>query len=180
MSTLKSYVAFLRGINVGKKIIKMDDLKNVFESLGFVNIKIVLASGNVRFESPERDMSILKQQIEAGLEKRFGFRITILVRKLEDIRKLIESNPFKGIEITSETRLYVTFLSKPAEKVMDIPYKFPNGNLIIIYLSKDIVCSIIQLSPKFGTTDMMSFMEKQFGKDVTTRNWNTVLKINSI
>ena len=44
------YAAFLRGINVGgNNIIKMEELKKVFESMGFLNVKTILASGNVLF-----------------------------------------------------------------------------------------------------------------------------------
>jgi len=107
------YAAFLRGINVGgHKPVRMADLEKAFGQLGFRNVKTVLASGNVLFEAPQGSASVLVKKIEEKLRKAFGHDIRVLIRTIEMLQGLAEENPFKGVIVTPETRLYVTFLSE--------------------------------------------------------------------
>ena len=73
------YVALLRGINVGRPT-KMEDLREVFESLGYDGVRTVLASGNVVFETRKTAVGTLTRRIEDTLEQAFGYRITVVVR----------------------------------------------------------------------------------------------------
>ncbi len=174
---MTKYVAFLRGINVGgKKKVPMSDLKKTFESLGFQNVKTLLNSGNIVFEGEKAD----SQTIETKLKSQFGFDIPVIIRTHEELQKLIDTNPFKGIKLTPETRLYVTFLSTKPESTLKIPYMSPDKNLRILKVTDGEIISVLTLSPKFGTTEAMKMLEKEFGKTVTTRNWNTILKLISL
>jgi uncharacterized protein (DUF1697 family) len=147
------YVAFLRGINVGGNTkVPMIDLKKAFEDLGYTDVKTVLNSGNVIFFGDEKKSS----KIEEKLEKVFGFKIFVVVRTADQIKKLISSTPFKATPQNPNTKLYVTFLS-----------------------DQDI-CNVINISEQKGTTDMMKNLEKEHGKMITTRNWNTVLSIGKL
>jgi len=106
-----SYVALLRGINVGgNAIISMQDLKNAFGSLGFTNIRTILASGNVLFEACEEDRARLTRKIEQTLQKKFGVEIFVMIRTIGEIQALLESKPFKSTQITAQTKLHVSFL----------------------------------------------------------------------
>ncbi len=175
-----AFVAFLRGINVGgNKIVKMEDLRKAFESMGFGNVKTLLASGNVIFEAPQAPASAIAKRIEEKLEKTFGFSIGVIVRTKEDLRRLSDAQPFKGIKVTPETRLYVTFLSEKPKSGLKIPYKSPDGNFTILRATDTEVCSVLTISPDSRTVDLMGILEKEFGKKVTTRNWNTVTKLTA-
>jgi uncharacterized protein (DUF1697 family) len=175
---LNKYVAFLRGINVGgHKTVKMDALKKAFEIMGFSNVKTLLASGNVLFDTAKASESTLASQIEKTLEKTFGHEIGVLVRTVENLQKLADHNPFAGVKVTPQTRLYVTFLSENPNSNLKIPYKSPDGNFKIIQASSSEVCSVATLSPNSRTVDLMSILEKEYGKRVTTRNWNTIERI---
>ncbi len=111
------YVALLRGINVGgKKSVKMEELRKALESLGLKSVKTVLASGNVLFETSEKDSEVLRKSIEEKLKKTFGFQINAILRKISEIQKLVDSNPFQKITVTPETRLYLTFLSEKPKR----------------------------------------------------------------
>jgi len=168
------YVAFLRGVNVGgHKPVKMGELKKIFGSLGFQNVKTILASGNVLFETPDTSTDMLARKIEDKLEQEFGYEIGVLLRTMEEIRKLADANPFKNIEVTQQTRLYVTFLSEKKERAVKILYKSTGKDFKIVHISASEVCSLLDLSPDRGTTELMSFLEQKFGRKVTTRNWNT-------
>ncbi len=177
------YVAFLRGINVGgHKPVKMADVSAAFEAMGFQNVETVLASGNVIFETPPGaglpDNALdLAVHIEQHLQQAFGYPIAMALRALADLQRLVDSEPFKGVPITPDTRLYVTFLSDPAKSRPDFTYSAPEGDLRIARVGPGEVCSVLTLSPARGTTDLMALLEREFGGGVTTRSWNTVKKV---
>ena len=163
---MAKYVAFLRGINVGgNKIIKMEDLKKVFQSMEFQNVQTLLASGNVIFETSEKDSGKLTRWIGEATKKAFGHDISVIVRSIDEIKKLIESNPFKEIKVTPQTRLYVTFLGENKKSKLKIPYQTPEKDFKILSLSDSEVCSVVVLSPNKKSVDLMKIIEKEFGKN---------------
>jgi uncharacterized protein (DUF1697 family) len=175
----RRYVAFLRGINVGGHApIKMADLKKAFEEMGFEGVRTLLASGNVIFESEQTDEKALTQAIESGLKKAIEKDVGVMLRSLDHLRELRSSEPFKGIEVTPSTRLYVTFLAKKAgPRTITIPYASPQDEFRILHATPTEVFSVIDLSKGKGTTAVMKILESEFASNVTTRNWNTVLKV---
>ncbi len=174
---MSKYAALLRGVNVGGVTVKMDKLKKTFEVIGFTNVKTLLASGNVLFTAPSTSESALVKKIETKLETAFGRAIGVLVRKIEELQRLAEADPFAGIKVTPQTRLYVTFLSEKNKSNLKIPYTSPDKHFKIIRATDNEVYSVATLSPNSRTVDLMSILEKEFGRKVTTRNWNTIEKI---
>jgi uncharacterized protein (DUF1697 family) len=178
------YVAFLRGINVGgHKPLKMADLRAAFQGLGFQEVRTVLASGNVVFDTAptggarEEEIAALGARIEAGLGQVFGYTVRLAVRRLSDLERLAASDPFKSLAVTPDTRLYATFLSHPVKNGTRISPDWRVANLRLALITPGEVLSAIRLSPGWGTTELMAFLEKEFGPGVTTRNWNTVTRI---
>ena len=91
------YAAFLRGINLGgKRSIKMAELRTAFAALGFTNVKTVLASGNVLFDTAETDAAVLCEAIEQHLKLEFGHKIFVLLRTVAELQCLVAANPFQG------------------------------------------------------------------------------------
>jgi uncharacterized protein (DUF1697 family) len=170
-------VAFLRGINVGgHKKISMADLKKAFESLGFKNVRTVLASGNVVFEAPGKDRA-LADTIAARLENVFGFPVKVVLRSVGELQAIVNADPFKGAPSGPDIKLYVTFLSETkAGRPVRLPPR-PSEGLKLVRVTPGEVFSAIRLSAEAGTPDLMAFLERAFGKEVTTRNWQTVLKL---
>lgn len=174
----KGYVAFLRGINVGgNNMVKMETLKTAFESMGFQQVKTILASGNVLFETATTDNDTLSKRIGDTLEKTVGFAISVIVHSIEEIEHLADTDPFRGIAVTPQTRLYVTFLSEKPKSTLKIPYLSPEKDFNILQVSDSEVCSVLTVSKERGTVDAMKILEKEFGRNITTRNWNTIRKI---
>lgn len=170
--------AFLRGINVGgNKKVPMKDLTKVLEKTGLTNVKTLLASGNVVFSAKTGDLAALQTTIEAALKKAFGFEISVLLRTVDDLRRLAENEPFKGIRVTPATRLYVTFITGKPKGAIPIPYATDDGNFRILRATKTEVLSVLTVTPDRGSVDAMAVIEKEFGKTVTTRNWNTIEKV---
>ena len=179
MSNLFRYAAFLRGINVGgKNVIKMVDLRSAFKKHGFENVKTILASGNVVFDSKTDDMSKLIEDVRNVLKDAFGKDISVVIRRLEELKTLHSLEPFKGIKITPTTRQYITFLGEENKQSnLVIPYTSPQGEFSILYRSTTEILSVIELSKGKGTLDLMAIVEKEFGSNLTTRNWNTITKV---
>ena len=173
-----TYIAFLRGINVGgNTLVKMDDLKKTFASLSFNNIKTILASGNILFDTTETDVVSLSQKIQQILKKIYGFEITVILRTGKKIQSLINTDPFKNCQVTPNTRFHVTFIDEKSHSNLSIPYESTEKDFRILCNISGVVCSAIELSPNRGTTELMKLLEKEFGKKITTRTWNTVTKI---
>ncbi|MGE5626009.1 MAG: DUF1697 domain-containing protein [Bacillota bacterium] len=176
MSEAEPQVAFLRGINVGgKKLVPMAALKKIFEKMGCREVRTVLASGNVRFTP--KDGKLTAKVVEATLEKSLGFEVNVMLRNVSELAKIAKSDPFKGIRIGKQTRLYVTLLAQKPKRKPRLPYKTPDFPFTILKVTGGEVLSVLELSPKGGTLDAMAVLEEQFGKALTTRNWNTVTKL---
>ncbi|MBP7967784.1 DUF1697 domain-containing protein [Candidatus Woesebacteria bacterium] len=173
------YVAFLRGINVGGKMVKMEKLRVLLESMDFKNVKTLLNSGNVVFDADQTDIDFTSL-LETRCEKEFGFHIDILIRRMIEMQELVKSKPFEGIPISPQTRFYITFLSENKPLSLKIPYESEEKDFQIVAVEKGYVVSVITLSTNTNTTDMMKLLQMEFGKRITTRNWNTVLKIASL
>jgi len=172
------YVAFLRGINLGgHKQVKMEELRALFESMGFQGVRTILNSGNVVFQAGEAAGGVLVKRIEGELTKKFGHEIAVILRTVRELQDMEDSNPFKKIKVTPDIRLYVTFLSEKPASSLKVPYESPEKDLKILSVQDGAVFYVVTLTGKRGTTDAMTVMEKQFGKRVTTRNWNTVLRM---
>ncbi len=155
----------------------MKELATALEKVGFKNVKTLLNSGNVLVDTTEKNSSTIAKKIEAIIENKFGFGAHTIVRPIEDLVTLAKTDPFKGIAVTDATRLYITFLSeKPASK-LQIPYMSPDKSYRILRVTPTEIISVLTLSASAGTTEAMGILEKEFGKNITTRNWNTVQKL---
>lgn len=179
-TSVSKYAAFLRGINVGgNNPVPMAALKKLFEQLGFGGVKTLLASGNVAFEAVEQNEAKLRDTITGALEKKFGFKIGLILRSVAHLEQLIASNPFKSIDVTPDTRLYVTFLSGEGTRAgqLKVPYEAVGKNFKILKATGTEVFSVAWLGKGAQTVEAMAVIEKEWGRTVTTRNWNTVNKL---
>lgn len=175
----QSFIALLRGINVGgRHKAPMAGVRKAFEDMGFGEVKTLLNSGNVVFSGKPQPVEEIETRISRRLEEVFGFPIPVLVRSGEEIKAIIESEPFKGIEVTKDIRLYVTFVRKPPEN-LQTPRIAPDGSFKILAIREKAIFSVLNVS-LINTPDAMSILEKSSGKDITTRNWNTVVKIHGM
>lgn len=108
-------VAFLRGINLGKRRVKGDRLREVFEGLGLEGVATYLASGNVIFDDPGGETppatvhGELERRIEAGLAEALGFEVATFVRSIGDLERLLEVDLVATAEAEGFTP-YVSFL----------------------------------------------------------------------
>ena len=105
-------ISLLRGVNVGgNRKVKMDDLRALYESLGFDNVQTYINSGNVLFRTAGRDLVRLRKRIEDAIESACGFRSDVILRTPSDVRAVIAANPFAGRPGMEPNKLAVHFLA---------------------------------------------------------------------
>jgi uncharacterized protein (DUF1697 family) len=116
---MNSYVAFLRGINLGNRRIKNPELKQHFEEIGLEEVATFRASGNVVFSDPSGEAeSKLQKRVERELDERLGYDVAVFLRSFEEVAAIAAQKPFskKALE-KSKGKLQVQFLpKKPAAK----------------------------------------------------------------
>lgn len=164
----------IRGINVGgaKKIL-MKDLVALYESFRFANITTYVQSGNVVFDSGEKDPARISGTIEKGIEKRYGFHADVIVRTARDLEKVIAENPFLKKPGVDLKYLYVTFLSEaPDAESMQGMKGVESGADQFEVRGREL---FISCPDGYGRTKLSNnFFEKKLKRIATTRNWTTV------
>lgn len=155
-----------------------DKLRQVFEDLGFGNVRTVISSGNVLFESNSSAVRAMEATVEEALPKQLGFTSTTIIRSRQQLQVLVDRDPFKGIEHSGKTHLNVTFLKKKPRMKLTFPYRPKDRGYTILGLYDRDICSVIDLTSA-RTPDLMRWLEKEFGKDITTRTYKTVGRILS-
>jgi uncharacterized protein (DUF1697 family) len=106
------YVAFLRGINVGGHIVKMEYLRSLFDALGFSNVETFIASGNVIFDSTSRSIKTLEKKIEVHLKSALGYEVATFIRSTSEVAAVADYRPFPDAELKADgNALYIAFLA---------------------------------------------------------------------
>lgn len=167
------YIALLRGINVGgNNIIKMNELKILFEEMGFEKVTTYIQSGNVMFEDAEKDKSELAKKIEKDLSDRMSAQIKVVMLTFFDIQRVIDEKPDKFGEENDRCKYNVLFLAAPlkseeavrkikAREGVDAVCGGPN----VVYFS--------YLISKRTKSYISKLNESEIYSELTIRNWNT-------
>lgn len=172
---MNTYIAFLRGINVGgNNILPMKELATVLQDLGLKNVKTYLASGNVVFQSETADLAGLAGDIKAAIGRSHGFTPQILIRSIQDLRQAISANPFPEGESEPKT-LHLYFLES-------VP---PNPDLARLESVKSaserykLVDTVFYLHAPdgIGRSKIATGVEKALGVAATARNWRSVSNV---
>ena len=168
---MKKYVSLLRGINVsGQKKIRMEELKKLYESLGFKNVQTYIQSGNVIFEFSNTSLSKLRINIEQKIKQVYSFDVKVVIRTREELQSIVKHTPFSKKD---NNRIYITFLS-------DMPTHIPTNELTKAKnISEEFFIfgrEVYFFCPTgYGKTKLSNiFFEKKLHVFATTRNWKTV------
>ncbi|MDB4885417.1 MAG: uncharacterized protein JWN79_855 [Gemmatimonadetes bacterium] len=106
------YVALLRAINVGGRVVKMDRLRQLFTELGYTDVQTFIASGNVMFDAPDRNVAALERAIEGHLRAALGYDVETFVRTAAELATIASLEPF-GADTDEGRTVYVAFLREP-------------------------------------------------------------------
>ncbi len=177
---MNTYVAILRGINVGgKRMIKMDALKQLFASLGFQNVETYIQSGNVFFQSKKTSEEKLAATIAKEIKSVFTFDVPTIVKNIDELKQIIANNPFTKDNKKLTEFLHVTFLATaPVKANVDSNAKlhFADDAFAIIDNAVYLYCPNSYSSSKLTN----GFFENKLKVIATTRNWKTCNELVSI
>ncbi len=177
---MQTYISILRGINVsGQKKINMAELKALYETLNFKNVRTYIQSGNVIFEYKQIDPQKLSKQIEQIIAQKYHFEVSVIIRLVNEIGHVLNINPFLTKNDIDVSKLHVSFLSETPkqidiDKIKILDYK-PDEFIII---GKEVY---VHCPNGYGNTKLTNtFFEKKLNLTATTRNWKTVNEIHKI
>ena len=177
------YIALLRGINVGgKNIIKMERLRQVFEDMGFFDVKTYIQSGNIIFWIPEAARPApgarteLTARIENQLKESFSADIKTLVLTVGDLAEAVENAP-EGFGSEPEKYRYdVWFLLPPATVSDVLPGFHLREGVDALWAGKNVLYTS-RLTSQMGKSYFSKIVQTQVYNSFTIRNWNTTIKL---
>jgi uncharacterized protein (DUF1697 family) len=168
-------MALLRGINVGgKSKVPMAELRETFEAMGFEDVWTYINSGNVFFRAPRQKRAELAAGIEAGLTKRFGFDLKVVVVTEAELRAVIADAP-RGFG--AETDLCdVIFLRKPLTVKKALAAVELKEGVDRVWEGKGVVY-FSRLQEKASSSRLSKLVARPEYKNVTVRSWTSTKKL---
>jgi uncharacterized protein (DUF1697 family) len=171
----QTYVALLRGINLGSRNkVAMAHLRTLFLALGAEDVATYVQSGNVVFKSRSRTPAELTQAIEERIGRDLGLSVTVLLRTDAELLRVLAVNPFA--EHGEVTNVHVTFLAERPDpaRVRELEAKgFEPDEFRVVGREVYLHCP-----NGYGRSKLSNaYVEKALGVAATTRNWRTVTKV---
>ena len=168
---MPTHISLLRGINVGgNKKIRMAELKALYESLGFSNVTTYVQSGNVVFDADSADAPAQIASIEAAIAEHFGFDVTVLLRTADELRRILDNNPFPAAEAKYLHVLFLSTMPDPAAaEALNVPVAIGEDWLLA---GREIYLHYPNGSGRSKMTG--AFFERTLGLAGSARNWNSV------
>lgn len=175
---MPQYVAFLRAVNVGGRIVKMDELCAHFAAAGCSDVETFIASGNVSFSAKSRTRpAVLERTIEAHLHDALGYAVATFLRTPYELVALTNAVPFDASEMAMPGhRVHVGFLRSPPTAALRRTLAdqatpmdaFGTGSRELYWLCR---------GPSLETQARWPDIEKALSLDFTMRNLNTVARM---
>ncbi|TPG10367.1 DUF1697 domain-containing protein [Sphingomonas oligophenolica] len=174
------WAALLRGVNVGgNRKLPMADLRSFVEGLGYGEVQTLLASGNVVFETDERDAAAIESTLATAATKTLRLDTDWFVRSHADLAAIIEANPFPDAAETRPNHVLVLFHAEefPAGKIDALGEAY-DGPERLAAVGREL---FIDFPDGIGRSTLHPAMAKgKFPKVATGRNWNTVTKLATL
>jgi len=152
---------------------KMPDLKRAFERAGFTDVKTILGSGNLVFSAPKAKPTSLEKKAESAMQAELGRTFMTIVRPVDELQKLLESDPYRPFKVAPDAKRVVTFLRNGCVSKLKLPIE-EDGARVLVLIGGEAFTAYTRTAtgPVF-----MKLIEGCFGKDQTTRTWETVIKV---
>ncbi|MCL1826769.1 MAG: DUF1697 domain-containing protein [Candidatus Cloacimonetes bacterium] len=171
------YLCLIRGINVGgKNIIKMVDLKSLFEDLGFEKVTTYIQSGNVMFDSTNKNF---REKIETALSMRLNDEIKTAIYTVSDIQNVIETKPVNFGFDKEKFKYDVIYMIPPLAPIEAEQHIKTKEGVDKLYIGKQVIY-ISRSIENLGQSKFPDILKTPIYKNITIRNWNTTLKLASL
>ena len=177
---MTTFVSLFRGINVGgHQMVRMDALKELYASLGFKDIVTYIQSGNIVFTSEDADLSQLPRLIEDGFAQKFGFHAKVMVRTSDELKDIVDNNPFQNQPMKESKWVVVMFLAtRPDSRAQEDLQKTYVGLEEFCVIGQEVY---IYYPNGIGRSKLSNtFLEKKLKTAGTGRNWNTILQLQKL
>ena len=175
------HVALLRGVNVvGRTMVAMSDLRDLLGTMGFADVKSLLQSGNLVFETDRRlGSASLERMLEAETSKKLACPASYIVRSAAEWKAVIAANPFPKEAKADPSHLLVMFLKTavPAANVKALQAAI-RGRETARAVGKQLY--VVYPDGVGRSKFTHALIERQLRTRATGRNWNTVLKIAAL
>ncbi|MCM2998964.1 DUF1697 domain-containing protein [Paenibacillus cellulositrophicus] len=171
------YIALLRGINVGgHNLVKMTELKKMFEDMGFHDVKTYIQSGNVLFKSEEAPHE-LKSKMELFLEKAIGKPVSVALKSAEEMQQIIAGCPYDASALGEGESIHVSIrTAQPSQEALDKLAALDKGG-DDFHTVGDVV--YLMLRQSIRDSKLAANLSKA-DAPATSRNWNTMNKLNEL
>ncbi|MFI2334529.1 DUF1697 domain-containing protein [Nocardia rhamnosiphila] len=171
------YAALLRGIMPSNPNMSNDKLRGVFTGLGFESVSSVLSSGNIVFATADTEIAELEDRVQAALNAELGIPGGTIIRSEPELRDLLDRDPFAGFTHGRGTYLTATFFKRTGEAPPVAPADGDPLTTVIGYdePARVFLAVVDNSTPK--TPNFMAWLERAYGKDITTRTWLTVQRV---
>ncbi|WP_433490661.1 DUF1697 domain-containing protein [Nocardia grenadensis] len=171
------YAALLRGIMPSNPNMSNEKLRGVFTGLGFDSVASVLSSGNIVFATEQTGVAELEDRIQVALSAELGIPGGTIIRTEAELRELLDRDPFAGFTHGRGTYLTATFFKKQGETLPAMPADDDPLTTIIGYdAAARVFLSVVDNSTP-RTPNFMAWLDRAYGKDITTRTWLTVQRV---
>jgi uncharacterized protein (DUF1697 family) len=177
---MTTYVALLRGINVGgKNKIKMADLKACMEALGFQDVRTYIQSGNVIFRTGERSRARLIKQIEAALAETFGYDLPVVVRSAAEMQEIVAKAPRDFGSDPASYRYDAIFLKEPLTPTEAMSVVNTKEGVDRAYAGNGVLY-FSRLISKATQSRLSRIVSTPIYQNITIRNWNTTTRLTNM
>jgi len=173
---MPKYIAFLRAINVGGHTVKMEQLRGLFESLGFSKVETFIASGNVIFEAKSKDAKATEKMIEKKLKEALGYEVATFIRTDAELKEIANYKPFKQSALDSATALNIAFLAEPLDSNLKQKLMAMKTGIDDFHVHEREIYWLC-LKKQSESTFSNAVLEKSIGRKSTLRGANTVRKL---
>lgn len=164
------YLALLRGVSPLNA--KMPELRRSFERAGFTKVRTVLSSGNVAFDTEAAALAELERLAEEAMQAELGRSFRTIVRTAAHLQELLAADPFAGFELPPQAKRVVTFLGSAAPPGEPLPIVCAEVR-ILRQVGAEVFTAYV---PQAQGPMFMRLLESRFGRDITTRTWESVHK----
>lgn len=148
----------------------------MLEELGFGHVRSVISSGNVLFESDSTDADALGDRIETAWPTLRGFSATTIVKSRDQLAEILAGNPFADLPHGPSSYQLVTFFKRPTAPGIDLPHR-PDGHAFELDGFAHNAVFTVSDTTATRTPDVMTWLEKRYGKENTSRTPLTVRRI---
>ena len=152
---------------------KMPELRQAFEAAGFTKVKTVISSGNVVFDARGAGSASLQRRAEAAMDERLGHGFLTIVRPVAALHAMLAADPYRGFRLAPAAKRIVTFLREAPAASLPLPIELDGARLLRLDGSELYSAYV----PNTRGAVFMTLIEKTFGKELTTRTWDTVAKV---